>query len=326
MTRCLVVANRSMGGRKLREHLLRLHVDDPHIEFHVVVPARGVELYELSWATGFGMPTAIGTALEEGMAPVQARLDEMLARMGSFGVRITGELGPAPPMAAIEAALRDVLYDCIVVSTLPDAFSRWLRMDLPRRTQRRFGLPVTTVIHDVSDTDLVGSPALGTTPVGPGLSERAVFRLVAREHSVQVLVADADALTAVRTVAALEMTGLCSIHGSRTPNETLAYLRGEGRFAGRAHPDLVVVTAEGLISAGLSITDLNNEINLQHVALLLVDDTDSDVARHLADDVHAWAFMPLAATTAENAELLEMMLIELAVLEHRPAFAAPRPG
>jgi hypothetical protein len=32
------------------------------------------------------------------------------------------------------------------VATLPRPVSRWLRADLPHRAERRFGLPVTTII------------------------------------------------------------------------------------------------------------------------------------------------------------------------------------
>jgi hypothetical protein len=34
----------------------------------------------------------------------------------------------------------------IIVTTLPRHFSRWLRADLPHQAERRFGLPVTTIM------------------------------------------------------------------------------------------------------------------------------------------------------------------------------------
>jgi hypothetical protein len=51
-------------------------------------------------------------------------------------------------------------YDAIIISTLPPGLSRWLRMDLPDRIQRKFGLPVIQVISRPEDIEAVESPAL----------------------------------------------------------------------------------------------------------------------------------------------------------------------
>jgi len=37
-------------------------------------------------------------------------------------------------------------FDEIIMATLPRYVSRWLGADLPHQAQRRFGLPVTTII------------------------------------------------------------------------------------------------------------------------------------------------------------------------------------
>jgi hypothetical protein len=37
-------------------------------------------------------------------------------------------------------------FDEIIVATLPQPVSRWLRADLPHQAERRFRLPVTTII------------------------------------------------------------------------------------------------------------------------------------------------------------------------------------
>jgi hypothetical protein len=39
----------------------------------------------------------------------------------------------------------DRQVDEIIVTALPQPVSRWLRADLPHQTERRFGLPVTTI-------------------------------------------------------------------------------------------------------------------------------------------------------------------------------------
>jgi hypothetical protein len=46
----------------------------------------------------------------------------------------------------MEKVFADHQFDEIIVATLPQPVSRWLRADLPHRAERRFGLPVTTII------------------------------------------------------------------------------------------------------------------------------------------------------------------------------------
>jgi hypothetical protein len=43
---------------------------------------------------------------------------------------VTGEVGDADPLAAIQDALARGSFDEIVISTLPRLISRWLRVDL----------------------------------------------------------------------------------------------------------------------------------------------------------------------------------------------------
>jgi hypothetical protein len=58
-----------------------------------------------------------------------------------------GEMGDKNPMHAIRTSLEREgrQFDEIIISTLPTHVSRWLRIDLPRRAKREFGLPVTVV-------------------------------------------------------------------------------------------------------------------------------------------------------------------------------------
>jgi hypothetical protein len=50
------------------------------------------------------------------------------------------------PLEAMEKVFLDHQFDEIIVATLPRRVSRWLRADLPRQAERRFGLPITTII------------------------------------------------------------------------------------------------------------------------------------------------------------------------------------
>ena len=65
--------------------------------------------------------------------------------MRAEGLEARGDLGDAEPLTAIADALAIEQFDEIIISTLPSGISRWLGMDLPRRAERRFKLPVTTV-------------------------------------------------------------------------------------------------------------------------------------------------------------------------------------
>ena len=60
-----------------------------------------------------------------------------------FGVE--GDLGSCDPLEAIEKLRAGRQFDEIIVTTLPQHVSRWLRADLPHQAERRFGLPVTTI-------------------------------------------------------------------------------------------------------------------------------------------------------------------------------------
>ena len=67
------------------------------------------------------------------------------------------KVGAADPSEAIDAELRDNPgYSGVIISTLPEERSRWLRMDLPRKVRAAHGLPVHHVVapQDYSLADL----------------------------------------------------------------------------------------------------------------------------------------------------------------------------
>ena len=328
MARCLIVANRSLGGHRLEQVMLDRHSTAPDTQFHLIVPERGVETYEFTWAAGFGVPMAIGTVIEDGLRQTEKRMDEVLRHFRTLGLDITGELGPAPPLAAIEKALEERSYDEIIISTLPAVFSRWLRMDLPRRAERRFGLPVTTIVHDPDDAELVPldapviplrtDAAKAGEPDADRVAGRDELRAVAAEHRVEVLAVDDGGGATRRAADALAALGICSMHEVSSAGQAVAYLRGEGRFAGRARPDLVVLAADAL-GSGMSapVSELAGEVGREKLALLVVATAERSSARALADQLDAWAFTVLGDDIAENADVLEVMLVELVALERR---------
>jgi hypothetical protein len=60
------------------------------------------------------------------------------------GGRVEGLVGDTDPFVAVRDTLERGEFDEVIVSTLPERVSRWLRLDLPHRVER-LGVPVTVV-------------------------------------------------------------------------------------------------------------------------------------------------------------------------------------
>jgi hypothetical protein len=60
------------------------------------------------------------------------------------GQEVTGSIGDAEPLMAIQDAINLNDYDEIIISTLPLGISRWLKLDLVSKA-KGLGLPVTHV-------------------------------------------------------------------------------------------------------------------------------------------------------------------------------------
>ena len=154
MRRYLVVANQTLQAEELREEL-RKRVSAGPCSFFVIVPATKAAQYDPVaaggilpepgmwwWATYYARPVTD----EEAAAQARERLGLMLADLAPLGVPVDGDLGSSSPLEAIETVCADHQFDEIIVTTLPQHVSRWLRADLPHQAERRFGLPVTTII------------------------------------------------------------------------------------------------------------------------------------------------------------------------------------
>jgi hypothetical protein len=94
------------------------------------------------WATYY----ARAATDEEATAQARERLSLILDGLAALGVPAEGDLGSANPLEAIGKACVDRQFDEIIMTTLPQHVSRWLRADLAHQAQRRSGLPVTTII------------------------------------------------------------------------------------------------------------------------------------------------------------------------------------
>src|SRR4051812_29188088 len=137
----LVVANQTIGGAKLLD-LVRERAKEPDTSFTLVVPMTsprsGFVIYE--------------DAVRDS---AQVRLDLALSYLRSEDIVASGELGDEDPYTATLDALREYEPDEVIISTLPQSSSGWLRRDLIERIQDATTAPVT---HVISDIDAEGLP------------------------------------------------------------------------------------------------------------------------------------------------------------------------
>src|SRR5918912_607208 len=128
-TRTLVVANQTVGGRPLIELLKRKAEDGPH-RFIVIAPQSG--------------------ASAEGEAAYR-RLAQTLDELEKVGLSAIGQVVHPDPFTAIQNALQFYAPDEVVISTLPEARSGWLRSDLIGRVRAATTRPVEHVVVEQSE-------------------------------------------------------------------------------------------------------------------------------------------------------------------------------
>ena len=144
MARYMLVANQTVESEELREAALRIASDDRAAEFTLVVPATRV-VRGLMWDE------------VETKAVAQSRLEAGMGRLKAAGYNVVeGTVGDEDPVLAIEDELRRRRYAGIVISTLPPGVSRWLKLDIISRIQRRLP-PERLVVHVVSNPTTVSS-------------------------------------------------------------------------------------------------------------------------------------------------------------------------
>lgn len=135
MQRILVVANLTLGGEQLAATLTD-RIAAGATAVHVVVPAAAE-------------PSAWFKDEQAQIPHARARLDMALRRFGELGAEVTGEIGDERPVEAVGDALRAAAqpFDEVILSTLPQGPSRWLRMDVVSRVTRAITpIPVTHVV------------------------------------------------------------------------------------------------------------------------------------------------------------------------------------
>jgi hypothetical protein len=160
----LVVANQTIGGAKLLD-LVRERAKEPDTSFTLVVPMTkpksGYVIYD----------DVVRDA-------AQVRLDLALSYLRGEDIVASGELGDEDPYTATLDAIGEYQPDEIIISTLPQASSGWLRRDLIERIQDTTESPVT---HIVSDIDAEGLPFEVTLVVANVTAGRGKLRARMKE-------------------------------------------------------------------------------------------------------------------------------------------------
>jgi hypothetical protein len=126
--RLLVVANRTADSDELCAALAERAAEGP-IRVTLLVPA----CWEVTDPHG-------------GRQSVLRRLRAATEQIARAGIQIEGIAGDPDPVAAVEAIWDPERFDEVIVATLPESLSRWLRIDLPRRVERLTGRPVRHVV------------------------------------------------------------------------------------------------------------------------------------------------------------------------------------
>ena len=126
----LVVANETVGGRRLIEALEKLASESPH-RFTVISPQGGKE--------------------PEAAASAQDRLDRTIALLRQAGLDVVGQVMDPDPFTSVRNALQYHPADEIIISTFPGRRSRWQRVDLVDRVRRASGRPVEHIEVDPAE-------------------------------------------------------------------------------------------------------------------------------------------------------------------------------
>ena len=140
MRTVLVVANETIGGKPLLDAVESLAAEQ-ETRFILCVPQT--------------RPRAGYVVYDDAVFDAsQVRVDLAVGFIRSEGVDAVGEVGDPDPYAATMDAVREYNPDAIIISTLPEARSGWLRRDLIDRIRDATGLPVQHIVADIDSDGL----------------------------------------------------------------------------------------------------------------------------------------------------------------------------
>jgi hypothetical protein len=128
----LVVAHQTAATPGLLEAVKERAARSP-ARFHLVVPRQAHGMHKVVDPQDASVDEA-----NQVLALALPKLSD------AAGAEVTGSIGDAEPLMAIQDAVNLGEYDEIIISTLPLGISRWLKLDLVSKA-RGLGLPVTHV-------------------------------------------------------------------------------------------------------------------------------------------------------------------------------------
>jgi hypothetical protein len=135
MKEILVVANRTLGGRKLLDRVRELAAPGD-VRFRLVVPT--------------SRPSSGLVIYDEAVRDAgQVRIDLAVSLLADEGIEASGAVGDADPFLATMDAIGEHRPSEVIVSTHPTTHSGWLRRDLIERVQIASGLPVEHIVTDL---------------------------------------------------------------------------------------------------------------------------------------------------------------------------------
>jgi hypothetical protein len=135
----LVLASRTVGGDELLDRLKEKAAADEQRVFIVIVP----------------QPDGSGGAAQL----ARTRLAAMLDRLHGDGLLGSGMIADPDPYTAAVYALDLFRVDDVVISTLPDERSGWMRSNLIERVQHITSVPVEHVVVDLQATSTAAPAA-----------------------------------------------------------------------------------------------------------------------------------------------------------------------
>ncbi len=152
--RLLVIAPVAVHGNALREEIVR-RAKGEEANVHLVAPA----------VTESKMKALMGD-VDDAIVAADSRLDNTLEGLRSERVTVSGEVGDADPLVAVDDALGVFPADEVLVVTHSDQDAEWFEKELFDRAAERFEPPIIHVeLHGDGDTGLAE-----TEQSAPGIS------------------------------------------------------------------------------------------------------------------------------------------------------------